>query len=47
MLIAGLTACIAHLEWLGRETGGSGDRRSLILAGYEAMVVYERDLTDA
>lgn len=43
-LIAGLLASIEHLEWLGRETGGSGDRRTLILAAYQAMVAYERVL---
>jgi cysteine desulfurase family protein (TIGR01976 family) len=43
-LIAGLEGAIAHLEWLGRYAGGDGDRRCLILAGYQAMVPYEREL---
>ncbi|HWG68407.1 MAG TPA: cysteine desulfurase-like protein [Steroidobacteraceae bacterium] len=43
-LIAGLEGAVEHLEWLGRRTGGGGDRRSLILAAYQAMVAYERDL---
>jgi len=46
-LIAGLHAAVEYFEWLGTATGGSGDRRSLIVAAYQAMVDYERPLTAA
>ena len=43
-LIAGLEAAVQHFEWLGTATGGTGDRRSLILAAYRAMLAYELPL---
>jgi len=43
-LLAGLVAAIEYFEWLGTSTCGTGDRRSLIIAAYQAMVAYERPL---
>jgi len=43
-LLAGLAATIEYFEWLGALTGGTGDRRSLIIAAYQATVAYERPL---
>lgn len=43
-LIAGLTAAVEYFEWLGALTGGSGDRRSLIVAAYDAMQAYEHPM---
>lgn len=46
-LIAGLEATIEYLEWLGARTGGSGDRRSHILAAYRSTLAYELPLMAA
>src|SRR6185437_11989732 len=43
-LIAGLEATIEYFQWLGTSTGATGDRRSLILAAYQATLAYERPL---
>jgi cysteine desulfurase family protein (TIGR01976 family) len=43
-LIAGLEATVEYFEWVGAASGGSGDRRSLILAAYQAMMAHERPL---
>jgi len=44
-LLAGLTATIDYLAWLGAEVGASGDRRARIAAAYEATDSYESRLT--
>jgi cysteine desulfurase family protein (TIGR01976 family) len=46
-LIAGLGAAIEYFEWVGTSTGRTGDRRSVILAAYQAMIAYERTLMAA
>ena len=44
-LLAGLTATVDYLAWLGTEVGASGDRRGRIAAAYEAAESYEDSLT--
>ena len=44
-LLAGLTATIDYLAWLGTEVGAGGDRRSRLVAAYEATDSYETSLT--
>jgi cysteine desulfurase family protein (TIGR01976 family) len=44
-LLAGLTATVDYLAWLGTALGASGDRRARIAAAYEAADHYERGLT--
>jgi len=43
-LIAGLAATVEYFEWLGTATGGTGERRALILAAYQAAIAYEHPL---
>ncbi|HVW67365.1 MAG TPA: cysteine desulfurase-like protein [Steroidobacteraceae bacterium] len=43
-LIAGLAAAVEYFEWLGTSAGGTGDRRSLIRAAYQAATAYELPL---
>jgi cysteine desulfurase family protein (TIGR01976 family) len=45
-LLAGLSATVAYFEELGRMTGGSGARRTLIAHAYEAARAYEEPLTN-
>jgi cysteine desulfurase family protein (TIGR01976 family) len=44
-LLAGLTATIDYLAWLGTEVGAAGDRRGRIAAAFEAAESYEGRLT--
>ncbi len=44
-LLAGLTATVDYLAWLGAEVGAQGDRRSRITEAYTATEDYERRLT--
>ena len=44
-LLAGLTATIDYLAWLGSEVGAEGDRRGRIAAAFEAAESYEGSLT--
>jgi len=46
-LIAGLGAAIEYFAWVGTSIGGTGDRRSRIVAAYQAMIAYERPLMAA
>lgn len=43
-LLAGLAATVEYFEWLGASTGATGDRRSQIIAAYQAAAAYERSL---
>lgn len=44
-LLAGLTATVDYLTWLGTQVGASGDRRSRVKAAFEAADSYESALT--
>ena len=44
-LLAGLTATVDYLAWLGGQVGASGDRRSRVKAAFEAADSYESALT--
>lgn len=44
-LLAGLTAAVDYLAWLGTEVGAGGDRRARIAAAYEAADSYESGLS--
>jgi len=46
--MAGTTAAVEHMAWMGRTVGGAGegaDRRSAIVAGYAASRAHEEGLT--
>lgn len=44
-LLAGLTATIDYLAWVGQETGHTGPRRAQIAGAYQAFDAYEAGLT--
>lgn len=44
-LLAALKATVEHFEWIAKELGRDGDRRSLIAAAYAAIGAWESDLT--
>lgn len=44
-LLAGLTAAVDYLEWVGGITGGSGSRRQMLAAAYDSFGAYENELT--
>ena len=44
LILAGLTAAVDYLAWLGAEVGESGGRRQRIAAAYRAAAAYEAEL---
>ena len=44
-LLAGLTATVGYLEWLGEITGYNGSRRAKLKGAYESFRAYENVLT--
>lgn len=44
-LLAGLEATVEYLEWVGRITGYSGNRRALLAGAFGASADYERRIT--
>lgn len=43
-MLAGLTAAVDYLAWLGEQTGSSGSRRQRVAGAYEAATAYEMPL---
>jgi selenocysteine lyase/cysteine desulfurase len=44
-LLAGLTAAVDYLAWIGEASGVAGSRRARIVGGFAASTQYERELS--